>query len=175
MAPTNYAQAGTFQNDGQNNDFVHYTNSTGGVVYSINSAGNNNVAGGLTLAGQGQPAILYATSLTAQAFGVFNTAAAVTMLAASAPAGTYRVSIYLVITTTFVTNTAVTMSIGFTDDDQAQTVTTTGGALTAGTILQNTYTFRSNGTAAITYTPSKTGSAATAGAAAFSVVLERLV
>lgn len=172
---TTYAQHATVQNDGQNNDFLHYTASTGAVLYAINSAGNTSVSGGLTLAGQGQPGIVYAVSLTAQGFAVFNTAAAVTMAAATAPAGTYRFSMYLDITTTFVTNTAVTMALGWTDDDQAQTSTTTGGALTAGTILQATYTFRSNGTAVITYTPAKTGSAATAGAAAFSVVLERLI
>lgn len=112
---------------------------------------------------------------TAQAFGVFNTAAAITLLASTAAAGTYRVNAYLVITTTFVTNTAVTGTFGWTDDNGAQTLTTTGGALTAGTTLVTSQLIRSAGGAAITWTPAKTGSAATAGAAAWSIVVERVI
>jgi hypothetical protein len=120
--------------------------------------------------------VVATANLTAQAFGVFNTASPVTLVAAAAGnAGTYRVSIYLVITTTFVTNTAVTMAFGWTDDNGAQTVTYTGGALTAGTTIVGSQLIRSTGAAAVTYTPAKTGSAATAGAAAFSVVVERVI
>lgn len=121
------------------------------------------------------PGIVASVNLATQAYGVFNTAAAVNLLAAAAPAGTYRVSIYLIITTSFSTNTEVTLTIGWTDDDTAQTVTYTTGAKTAGTTLVGSQLLRSTGAAAVTYTPNVTGSAATAGAASFSVVLERLI
>lgn len=119
--------------------------------------------------------IVATNQATAQAFGVFNTAAAITLLPASTPAGTYRVTSVITITTTFVTNTAVTSAIGWTDDQGAQTATTTGGALTAGTQIQSTQLIRSAGSAAITWTPAKTGSAATAGAAAWSIIVERVL
>lgn len=112
---------------------------------------------------------------TAQAFGVFNTGAAINLLPSTAPAGTYRVSFYIVITTTFVTNTAVTGAFGWTDDNGAQTLTVTGGALTAGTTLLASQLIRSSGSAAVTFTPAKTGSSASAGAAAWSVIVERVV
>ena len=120
--------------------------------------------------------IVGTSNQTAQAFGVFNTGAAITLVpAATANAGSYRVTQYVVITTTFVTNTAVTGTFGWTDDNGAQTATTTGGALTAGTTLVSSQLVRSTGAAAITWTPAKTGSAATAGAAAWSIVVERVI
>lgn len=114
-------------------------------------------------------------SLAAQAFGVFNTGAAVTLLPAGHTAGTYRVSFYIIITTTFVTNTAVTGAWGYTDENGANTVTVTGAALTAGTQLISTQLIRSTGAAAITFTPAKTGSAATAGVASYSATVERVI
>lgn len=114
-------------------------------------------------------------------FAVFNAAAAVALVPTGGPAGTYRFTLYGVTTTTFVTNTEETITLGFTDDDEAETVVWTTAALTAGTKLppvsstvSNSVTFRSTGSAAITYTPNVTGSAATAGAMAVSIVLERL-
>ena len=119
--------------------------------------------------------VVATNAATAQAFGVFNTGAAITLLPSTTAAGTYRVSMYVVITTTFVTNTAVTGAFGWTDDNGAQTLTVTSGALNAGTTLVGSQLIRSSGTAAITFTPAKTGSAATAGAAAWTVVVERVL
>lgn len=131
---------------------------------------------GLALSGQGVPPIVAATSLPTQGFAVFNTSSTVNLLAA-APAGTYRISFYIVITTTFVTNTSVTFTISWTDDQGARSVVTTLGAptLTAGTTAQVSQLIRSTGATAISYKPGVTGTAATAGAASFSVVLEQLV
>jgi hypothetical protein len=114
-------------------------------------------------------------NLTGVGFAVFNTGAAVSLLPAGAPAGTYRISFYVVITTLFVTNTAIVMTVGWTDDGAAQTLAVTGGALTVGTTLIGSQLIRSTGSAAITWTPTKTGSAASAGAAAISVTLERIL
>lgn len=133
----------------------------------------------------GVPQIVAAVNANS-AFGVFNTAAAVTLAPAGAPAGIYRLTAQLVITTSFVTNTEVVMAFGWTDADQASTLTLTTAAKTAGTYLPataggaitalvpNSQTFYSTGATAITYTPSVTGTAATAGAAQVSIVLERL-
>lgn len=129
---------------------------------------------GLTTAGLGVPPILANVSAVTQSYTVFNSATPVNLLA-SAPAGRYRASIYLVITTTFVTNTEVTITIGWTDEKQAQTYVLTTSALTAGTYAAGTITLSSAASDAITYTPGVTGSAATAGAASFYIVLERLV
>lgn len=121
------------------------------------------------------PGIVNTINLATQGFAVWNTAAAVNLAAATAPVGTYRLTMYLTITTTFVTNTAVVATFGWTDDQGARTLVITGGALTAGTTMVASQLIRSAGTAAITYTPSVTGSAATAGAASVSAVLERLI
>lgn len=121
------------------------------------------------------PGIVSSINLATQGFAVWNTAAAVNLAAATAPVGTYRLTMYLTITTTFVTNTAVVATFGWTDDQGARTLVITGGALTAGTTMVASQLIRSAGTAAITYTPSVTGSAATAGAASVSAVLERLI
>ena len=127
--------------------------------------------------------IIYAQAANAP-FGTFNTGSAVTMLASTGtPAGFYRVTFNLVVTTTFVTNTAITLAFGWTDKQAARTLTLTGAALTAGTqlpafsgtaVAPTDFSFYSTGTAAITYTPAKTGTAATAGAAWIAVTLERL-
>lgn len=105
-------------------------------------------------------------------FGSFGTA--ITLLAATAPAGTYRVTIYGVVTTTITTATSWLFTIAYTDDKQAQTPTVcTSSTMTAGTDETGTLLFRSNGTAAITVTP--TSASAAAGAIAYSLVLERLI
>lgn len=114
-------------------------------------------------------------------FAIFNSAAAVTMVPAGAPAGIYRITLFGVVTTTFTTGTAFVFTFGYTDDDQAETVVYTGAALTAGTkippvssTVSNSITIRSTGVAAITYTPSGTGSAFAAGVMAVGIVVERL-
>jgi hypothetical protein len=120
-------------------------------------------------------------------YGTFNTATAVTLLPLSSPAGFYRLTVAMVITTSFVTNTEVVITFGWTDADQATTLALTTAAKTVGTYLpatmggtitalvNNSMTFYSAGTAAVTYTPSVTGTAATAGAAQLNIVLERLI
>lgn len=113
---------------------------------------------------------------TGQGFAVFNTAAAVTLLPATTPAGTYRVSAYFVITTTFVTNTTVNISFQWTDAQAAQSlIVATTSTLTAGTSASGTALINSNGTAAITFKPGDTGTAATAGVANWYVTVERLL
>lgn len=176
---TTYADHAIVQTSG--NDFLQYRNASGAILYSINASGAVSTANGLAVSGFGQPGIVY-TESASLGFAVFNTAAAVNMVAAAGPAGTYRFTLYAVTTTLFVTNTEETITLGFTDDDEAETVVWTTAALTAGTKLppvsstvSNSVTFRSTGTAAITWTPNVTGSAATAGAMAVSIVLERLI
>lgn len=174
MAQPTFAVHGTYQQDGQGNAFLTYLSQTGSVVFQIGENGQLAVVDGLTSAGVGSPVVVAAVSASL-GFAVFNTAAAVNLLPATAPAGTYRVSLYMVTTTTFVTNTEEVITFGWTDDDQAQTLAFTTGALTAGTTLVGSQLIRSAGTAAITYTPSKTGTAATAGVNALSIVVERLI
>jgi hypothetical protein len=120
-------------------------------------------------------------------YSVFNSAALVNLVPSTAPAGLYRLTVAMVITTSFVTNTEVVLTFGWTDADQASTLTLTTAAKTAGTYLpaslggsitsmaNNELVFYSNGTAAITYTPSVTGTAATAGVAQLNITIERLV
>lgn len=109
-------------------------------------------------------------------FGNYTTGGtAVTILPSGSPAGTYRITVYAVITTTFTGATVVQHVLGYTDDQGARTVTFALGALTAGTLLTSTNTFRSTGAAAITITEQATVSNATAGAMALSVTLERLI
>lgn len=123
----------------------------------------------------GAPQTSNAANLSGQAFGVFNTAAPVTLVpAAAGNAGTYRVSVYFVITTSFVTNTTEVITLGWTDDQGART-STVSLTTAAGQNGALTQLVRNTGAAAITYTPSVTGTAATAGAAAFSVIAERLL
>lgn len=121
--------------------------------------------------------ILLASSVnSALGFAAFNAAVAITLLPSTTPAGLYSASIYAVVTTTFVTNTTWNFTLGFTDDAQAQTpLIVTSATLTAGTAVSNDYIFRSNGTAAITIKPGVTGSAATAGVAAYSITIQRLL
>jgi hypothetical protein len=117
--------------------------------------------------------ILLASSVnSALAFGSFGTA--ITLLPATAPAGLYIVSVYAVVTTTIVTATSWLFTLGYTDDKQAQTATvSTSSTLTAGTAEQGTFTFRSNGTAAITITP--TATSISAGVISYSVTLQRVL
>jgi hypothetical protein len=114
-------------------------------------------------------------------FAIFNAAAAVNLAPATAAAGLYRISLYSVITTLFVTGTAIVFTFGWTDAQAAKTLAFTGAALTTGTYtppisstIANSFLFQSSGTAAITYTPSATGTAMSAGAAQVAVTLERL-
>jgi hypothetical protein len=184
---TTLAQHAQVTNDGQNNDFLHYIASSGQILYAINSAGNTSISAGLALQGQGQPAIVYAYN-AAVGFAVFNTGATVTMVAAAtANAGLYRLSYQMIVTTSFVTNTEMTLAFGWTDADQASTLTLTTAAKTAGNYLPassggtitastlQTSIFSSTGAAAITWAPAVTGSAATAGVTQVSIVLERLI
>lgn len=115
--------------------------------------------------------IVYSLQNSAFAYTGFGTA--VTMLPSTAPAGLYLATAYGVITTTITTATSWLFKLGFTDDDEAQTPTlSTSSTMTAGATQQGSYAFRSNGTAAITYTP--TSASAAAGVIAYSLVLERL-
>lgn len=154
--PTTLFKAGCFDNDNINTLNTNLTTINSGIT---NSTG---VVSG-------------PVNLNAAGFAIWNSAAAVNLAPATAPAGTYRISLYLVITTTFVTNTAVVATFGWTDDQGARTLVVTGAALTAGTTMIGSQLIRSAGTAAITYTPSVTGSAATAGNASVSAVAERLI
>ncbi len=172
MATTSTATAGTFLSHGE--DFIHLVNASGSVLYAINGSGQETISNGVTLAGQGNPLIAAAVSASL-GFAVFNAAAAVTLVPTTAATGTYRISLYGVTTTTFVTNTEETITFGWTDDHGAQTVTYTTAALTAGTTLIGSQLVRSVTGNAITYTPNVTGSAATAGAMAVSIVVEQLI
>jgi|SRR5580658_9865740 hypothetical protein len=119
------------------------------------------------------PQIVYSDN-AALGFAVFNAAAAVTAVPAGAPAGVYQISLYLVTTTTFVTNTEETITFGWTDAQGNRTVVYTTSALTAGTTLVGSQLIESTGVNAITWTPNVTGSAATAGAANVSIVVQRV-
>jgi len=121
----------------------------------------------------GSDPILYSYSNGTFAYTSFGTA--ITMLPASTPAGAYQAQVYGVITTTITTATSWLFKLGFTDDQQAQTPTiATSSTMTAGTAISGSYFFRSNGSAAITFTPSYGGSAPGAGVVAASLVLQRL-
>lgn len=183
---TTYASHAKVQADA-GNDFLQYTDTNGNVLFSVNKSGNIGVQGGVTGSGLGGPVIVYGYNV-ALGFAAFNAAAATTMVAAAtANAGIYRLSYQLIITTSFVTNTELTLAFGWTDADQATTLTLTTAAKTAGAYLPatsggtitastlQTSIFSSTGAAAITWTPNVTGSPATAGVAQVSIVLERLV
>lgn len=117
-----------------------------------------------------QDTIVATSANSALAFGSFGTA--ITLLPATAPAGTYTVSVYGVVTTTITGATSWAFVLGYTDDKQAQTATvSTSSTLTAGTNEQGQFFFRSNGTAAVTITP--TASGITAGVVAYSVAVQR--
>jgi len=113
-------------------------------------------------------------NLATQGFAVFNSATPVTLLS-TAPAGTYRISVYMVVTTLFVTNTSEIITIGWTDDHGAETLAVTASSVSAGTIAVGSQLLRVAGGSNITYTPSVAGGVASAGAASFSIVLERLI
>src|SRR5277367_6788905 len=113
----------------------------------------------------GQDLLVAASQNAALGFASFGTA--ITLLPATAPAGTYEVNIYAVITTTITTATSWLFTLAFTDDKQGQTPTVcTSSTMTAGANEFGAYTFRSNGTAAITFTP--TAVSAGAGVIAYS-------
>lgn len=117
--------------------------------------------------------VLVASSQNA-AFGFAGFGTAITLLPATAPAGTYLCTIYGVVTTTITVATSWLFTLSFTDDKQAQTPTVcTSSTMTAGTAEQGSYLFRSNGTAAITFTP--TAASAGAGVIAYSLILQRVL
>lgn len=119
-----------------------------------------------------QDAIVATSQNTALAFGSFGTA--ITLLPVNAPAGTYTVSVYAVVTTTITGATSWSFVVGYTDDKQAQTGTvSTSSTLTAGTAEQGQFFFRSNGTAAVTVTP--TATSISAGVVAYSIVVQRSI
>jgi len=118
----------------------------------------------------------YVSGSTGIGFAAFNSAAAVNLIPVASAAGTYLVSLYAVLTTAFATNTNWVITLGWTDDQQAQTLALVNSAtLTQGTLVQTTATIRSTGVAAVTYTPSKTGSAATTGVVALSITVQRVL
>jgi hypothetical protein len=111
----------------------------------------------------------------AQPFGSYTTAGVV-LLTTTLPAGTYRLSLYGVITTSLSGNSvsAAGITLGYTDDDQAQTKATAYSAITAGGVAELVYVFRSTGAAAITLTGTATTGNPTAGASQVSGILERI-
>lgn len=118
---------------------------------------------------------IVATVSASLGFAVFNSAVAVNLLPTTLPTGTYRISLYMVPTTSFATSTEEVITFGWTDDYQAQTVAYTSSAQTHGTITIGSQILRAVTGAALTYTPSQTGSSATAGVMAISIVVERLI
>lgn len=145
-------------------------------------------AGAWDVSAQSQVAGIVATVNGSFGYVYFNSAGVVNLVpAGTAYAGVYSLTVQMVITTSFVTNTEVALAFGWTDPDQASTLTLTTAAKTAGTYLpataggsitalvNNSQIFSSTGATAITFTPSVTGTAATAGAAWLVIVLERLV
>lgn len=119
-----------------------------------------------------QDSIVATSQNTALAFGSFGTA--ITVLPSTAPAGTYTVSVYAVVTTTITGAASWSFVLGYTDDKQAQTATiSSSSTLTAGTAEQGQFFFRSNGTAAITVTP--TATSISAGVVAYSIVVQRSI
>jgi hypothetical protein len=111
----------------------------------------------------------------AQPFGSYTTAG-VSLLSASLPAGTYRLSLYGVITTSLSGGSvsAAGITLGYTDDDEAQTKASAYSAITAGGVAEIVYTFRSTGAAPITLTGTATTGNPTAGASSVSGILERI-
>jgi hypothetical protein len=172
MANTTNAASGRFQSAAD--DFVHYLAPGGAVQYYVDSSGVIHPAGLQTVA-VGQPQIVAIVNNAAIGYAVFNSAAAVNLLPTTAPTGTYRISLYMVPTTTFATSTEEVITFGWTDDDKAQTVAYTSSAQTAGTITIGSQLVRFVTGTALTYTPSVTGSSATAGVMAVSIVVERLI
>lgn len=174
MAQATFSTHATVQQDGQANPFITYLDTGGKIVYQINSLGNLSYQGGVATAGIGDTLIVYSLSATL-GFAVFNTAAAVNMLPTTAPTGTYRISAYAVVSTLLVSNTNWVFTFGWNDDSGAQTLALSSGTLAAGTTQVTTQLIRSVTGTAVTYTPSKTGSAASAGAVSVSILVERVI
>ena len=113
---------------------------------------------------------------SALAFGSIGTQ--ITLLPATAPAGTYLFTCYGVITVALTGGSVsgFAFPISYTDDFQAQTPTVaTVSATSTGSVCQGSYMFRSNGTAAIKFTPNYLTGQPTAGDIAYSVVLQRIL
>jgi hypothetical protein len=147
MAQPTFATHATVQQDGQNNPFLNYLNTTGGSIFTVNSTGNISVAGGLTTAGIGSPIVLAYSANLAQAAAITTTS----LLATGHAAGIYRVEAYSVVTTAF-TSSTLACTIAYTDAKQAETPTIfTSATATALVATSGTYTFQSAGTAAITF------------------------
>jgi hypothetical protein len=170
---TTYADHAQVQTSG--NDFLHYVNSAGQVLFAINSSGAESVQSGVATVGLGGSLIVYQLNNASLGFAAFNTAAAVNMLPTTVPTGTYRISMYMVPTTTFATSTEEVITFGWTDDKQAQTLAVTSSAESAGTITVASQLIRVVTGTAVTYTPSVTGSSATAGVMAISILVERVI
>jgi hypothetical protein len=144
-------------------------------------------AGSWDASAQSQVPGIVASIVGSFPYTYFNSAAQVILVPAGAGAGLYELNVQMVITTSFVTNTEVVLTFGWTDADQASSLALTTAAKTAGTYLpataggsitalvNNAMIFYSTGVAAITFTPSVSGTAATAGVAQVNIVLERLV
>lgn len=173
MGQPTYSVHGTYQQD-SGNPFLTYLSSTGVVLFQVGLNGQLSTVNGVASAGFGAAQVVAAVNASL-AFGIWNTGAAVNLLPTTVPTGTYRISLYLVTTTTFVTNTEEVVTFGWTDDDQAQTLAFTTSAKTAGTTLVGSQLIRVVTGAAVTYTPTVTGSGATAGVNAVSIVVERLI
>ena len=108
-------------------------------------------------------------------FAAFNSAVAVNMMPTTLLTGTYRISLYAVLKTAFATNTDWGYTFGWTDDYQAETWTVESGTLTIGTTQVGSQLIRAVTGTAVTYTPIVTGSNATTGVAATSIVVEKLI
>lgn len=147
MATTTTATAGTFQNKVGSQDFVHYENSTGTVVYSINASGVPNVVDGQTTAGLGVSPVINSTVVANTTTNI-----AATNLITSAPAGTYRISATVNVTTAG-TNAAPVVHVLYSNlaiTNASTTVCTV--AVTAATAVAGGVTlFNTTTTGAIAY------------------------
>jgi hypothetical protein len=141
------------------NDWIVYVNQSG-------IPGTVRLASQLNFPGSGQ----------VMGFGSLGTA--ITVFPANTfPAGTYIASVYAVCTTALSGGSVsgFAFPIGYSDDQGARTPTiATVSAVSAGTVCQGNYTFRALSSAAINFTPNYLTGAPTAGAIAFTFLLQRV-
>lgn len=135
----------------------------------------NTALSGVNTALASTPGIVSNINNAAVPFGNYTTAGTSVTLVPIGAAATYRVTVYAVISTTFTGATAVQHVVGYTDDQGARTSTFALAALTAGTLLSSTVTFRSTGAAIVSLLEQGTVSNATGGVMSLSVVTERLL